>query len=648
MSATLTHPLLPPPADNGDPTTNSSDGIEARLICIFDRAYGIQNNQDLQTEVAKLIYLRHVKQVFVDSNTTTTSTNFITKHVGTKPELAGAAKYTFGQIVTGKGLIIQYLANPDPAIKNAIKLYVAPEYRSLKTILRNSTGSSDLNQPNSVYILCPLGVIKQLIIVLQKMGFNKNYFRNGIYIQSNQLNSILANSIKKLIPDSKNLYGGSGSSNGSNSSDESMISFGPSLPTGRLRADSGLTSTIPQRPDQPISMTISSLPGTTSLGTQLTLLTPDTNSPTTSNQALSILNFLSIKPDTKSKFENMARVYVYNKIPAGDHDDEIKSKILSMLPDMNKQNVKAALQRDKEKLNLYELLLSKFNKKFNELENMYKSGEYALAKSLITMGAIKNIDEYTNQQKLVYFKFNTTEKTQYLDTKVLVDNLRKELQDSDANIINTEETIAKYEELIKSIESLSKPHRDMKKTIDTKIDKFIKQYTQIQITTDPDPDNILQEQIQQIDSLLKTESVLRKFLLALKYMSTYVYYTKAIKHYEKKINDTKYKIQQYESNLGVWFKTVKKPVNVGSRNTNLNTDVQEVTKPAMHADNQQLLQRKIEELENVKGANYTRKNWFLRKGKALINKEYAKKVAANNALRKLDKIKPNPPRPAPF
>lgn len=375
MSATLPQPLLPP-TDNGNPTvTNTTADIEARLICIFDRTYDIQNNQDLQTEVAKLIYLRHVKQVFVDSDTTTTSTNFITKHVGTNPELAGAAKYTFGQIVTGQGLIREYLANPDPAIQNAIKLYVAPEYSSLQTILRNSTASIDLNKPNSVYILCPLGVIKQLIIVLQKMGFNKNYFRDGIHIQSNQLNSILANSIKKLIPDSNlNQSSGSGSSNGSNSSDESNDRIDSPPPTGRLRADSGLTSTIPQRQGQLISMIISSYSNTPT-GTQLTLLAPDTTSPTTSNQALSILNFLSIKPDTKSNFKNMAHAEVSAKIAASDHNPDAIQMLGETVPNLYQENVATELVSVKNTLEDYKKYLKEYQSAYEKFEKEYKSGE---------------------------------------------------------------------------------------------------------------------------------------------------------------------------------------------------------------------------------------------------------------------------------
>jgi len=353
-------PLLPSAPEQLVPT----GAIEARLICIFDRAYEIQNNENLQTELAKLIYLKHVKNVFVDSDSTITNgPTFITETAGIHTEKQGAAKYIYGEILKTDGLLPTYLETGDKGVTNAVKLYIAPTYVALQTLVANATGTATAtleNIPNSVYMLCrnDQSVLLQLIKVLQRMGFNNNYIKDGIHMQAKQVNPILGNAIARMIPDINKLQSGVPGGDGGDSS-------------RRLRSTSQPINPLVHASQ--IMMTITSVTDTPT-GRNTILLVPAITINATSPQYLSILNFLGIKPDTTSEFKNMAKNRAPAKTDASNHNSDAITALGSAVPKLYQENIEKAIPPVKTSLEGYKTALKEYVSKFEKFEKEYKSG----------------------------------------------------------------------------------------------------------------------------------------------------------------------------------------------------------------------------------------------------------------------------------
>ena len=363
-STNFTAPLLPAPVSTPGIAIEQpfpTGVIEARLICIFDRAYDIQHNQNLQTELAKLIYLKHVKNVIVDSDSTpATGSDFITDNTAIHIEKQGAAKYIYGEILKNPGLLQTYLETGGDGVKNAVKLYIAPTIAELETLVKNATGSNTLDKQNSVYMLRPQdeSVMLQLIKVLQRMGFNKHYFKAGIHMQTNQVNPILGNAIAKIIPDILQ---------DSNHILLSVVSSGP-----RLTASAAPIN--PLATPANIKMTITSITNNLA-GFNTILLTPDATIDATSPQSLSILNFLGIKPDTKSEFKNMSKNRdALAKTNASDHHSDAIAALGKSVPEAYRQNIEKEIPAVKTSLEAYKTALKEYVSKFEKFEKEYKSG----------------------------------------------------------------------------------------------------------------------------------------------------------------------------------------------------------------------------------------------------------------------------------
>ena len=169
------------------------------LVCVFDRGYEIAKNKDIQRKLAELIYLPHIHNVFVDTDSTKQANIIGAESASSNTRLQIYARHIHANVLTDKqDALKQYLVSEE--LKDTIKVYVAPTKDTMNELLVRTTGTNGFDHKNTVYILCNTQSLMNLISVLQTMEFKRGDYLSEvttykihpilkqILAQSNELN----------------------------------------------------------------------------------------------------------------------------------------------------------------------------------------------------------------------------------------------------------------------------------------------------------------------------------------------------------------------------------------------------------------------------------------------------------------------------
>ena len=169
------------------------------LVCIFDRGYEIAKKKDIQLKLAELIYLPHIHNVFVDTDSTKQANIIGAESASSNTKLQIYARHIHPNVLTDKqDALKQYLVSEE--LKDTIKVYVAPTKDTMNKLLERTTGTGGFDHKNTVYILCNPQSLMNLISVLQTMEFKRGDYLSEvttykihpileqILAQSNELN----------------------------------------------------------------------------------------------------------------------------------------------------------------------------------------------------------------------------------------------------------------------------------------------------------------------------------------------------------------------------------------------------------------------------------------------------------------------------
>jgi len=140
------------------------------LICIFAKEYNIKDNPELISELEKLLFCRHIRLVFVDSNDNPGQPliNNPQDHRLVYPALLNDP--------TDVESIRRYIQTLHDNKPNEIRLYIAPDKPSLDNLVGNILGAGEtLDTPNTIGMLCWSDRLPILIKMLQTMDFSKKY-----------------------------------------------------------------------------------------------------------------------------------------------------------------------------------------------------------------------------------------------------------------------------------------------------------------------------------------------------------------------------------------------------------------------------------------------------------------------------------------
>ena len=365
------------------------------LVCIFDRAYGINLNTELQRSLAELIYLPHIHNVFVDTDSANSSKIIGAESDGTNSKLQIYARHIYPNVLTDKqDALKQYLTSD--SLKETIKVYVAPSKDAMNDLLKNTTGIANtgdkFDYKNTVYILCHADSLENLINVLKTMEFKVGNYLSEV--TTDGIHPIL----KQIVVNAKDInirvqkqYGGSDSTSSETQrllKPESEIEPAPPSGTNRIQNVAEKqeplvlqTGTKPiktirktakntsiQRKTQKSIVTImgkgagnTKMPGNALLGSSnvivfnslsddtIYIIAPDVSDLDTSNIFKSLVKFFKVKPDTSVKVKNIekGRPELPKKREPKNLSDEAEEKAYGAIQKIAATKAKEALPQAK-------------------------------------------------------------------------------------------------------------------------------------------------------------------------------------------------------------------------------------------------------------------------------------------------------------
>ena len=373
------------------------------LVCVFDRGYEIAENKDIQRKLAELIYLPHIHNVFVDTDSTKPANIIGAESVNSNTRLQIYARHIHANVLTDKqDALKQYLVSEE--LKDTIKVYVAPSKNAMNELLVRTTGTNGFDHKNTVYILCNPQSLMNLISVLQTMEFKRGDYLSEV--TTDTIHPIL----KQILTQKKDInitisafYGGSGEGQGENQKlllgPRSEVEPAPPVEQQEAVGSNRLPNVVePQEPavlGQPTRITTRVQTRTTSKKTKLYksrlviisknafdtikqipgdviyIIAPNEFDLDTSNIFKSLVKFFMVKPDSRVRAKDIEKGKT--KLPAKLEPKELSGEVGKHGDDaiikMGAEKAKQALPQAKRNVEQYKSVLKKYKLEFEKAKN---------------------------------------------------------------------------------------------------------------------------------------------------------------------------------------------------------------------------------------------------------------------------------------
>jgi len=553
------------------------------LVCIFDRAYGINLNTELQRSLAELIYLPHIHNVFVDTDSANSSKIIGAESDGTNSKLQIYARHIYPNVLTDKqDALKQYLTSD--SLKETIKVYVAPSKDAMNDLLKNTTGIANtgdkFDYKNTVYILCHADSLENLINVLKTMEFKVGNYLSEV--TTDGIHPIL----KQIVVNAKDInirvqkqYGGSDSTSSETQrllKPESEIEPAPPSGTNRIQNVAEKqeplvlqTGTKPiktirktakntsiQRKTQKSIVTImgkgagnTKMPGNALLGSSnvivfnslsddtIYIIAPDVSDLDTSNIFKSLVKFFKVKPDTSVKVKNIekGRPELPKKREPKNLSDEAEEKANDVVLEQAAVKAKLAIPETKKDIKQINLLLQTVKTDFEKAKKEYlKDSENARVYKQYILPFVKPgkgliLDELLD--KLQHNILTKDESTAILQAGILTSSTDTETTDNLHEKIK--QIIAKYKYTCKQNQDSD--------SFGSLLCYFMDNNEKKTVNKDSNPNT------KYLNTLVSGTKKAYDFALVLKYINMHNYYNSKVLYYMDLLSEKQVAKKQYEN-----------------------------------------------------------------------------------------------------
>ena len=553
------------------------------LVCIFDRAYGINLNTELQRSLAELIYLPHIHNVFVDTDSANSSKIIGAESDGTNSKLQIYARHIYPNVLTDKqDALKQYLTSD--SLKETIKVYVAPSKDAMNDLLKNTTGIANtgdkFDYKNTVYILCHADSLENLINVLKTMEFKVGNYLSEV--TTDGIHPIL----KQIVVNAKDInirvqkqYGGSDSTSSETQrllKPESEIEPAPPSGTNRIQNVAEKqeplvlqTGTKPiktirktakntsiQRKTQKSIVTImgkgagnTKMPGNALLGSSnvivfnslsddtIYIIAPDVSDLDTSNIFKSLVKFFKVKPDTSVKVKNIekGRPELPKKREPRNLSAEAEEKANDVVLEQAAVKAKLAIPETKKDIKQINLLLQTVKTDFEKAKKEYlKDSENARVYKQYILPFVKPgkgliLDELLD--KLQHNILTKDESAAILQAGILISNTDTETTDNLHEKIK--QIIAKYKYTCKQNQDSD--------SFGSLLCYFMDNNEKKTVNKDSNPNT------KYLNTLVSGTKKAYDFALVLKYINMHNYYNSKVLYYMDLLSEKQVAKKQYEN-----------------------------------------------------------------------------------------------------
>ena len=372
------------------------------LVCIFDRVYEIAEKKDIQRKLAELIYLPHIHNVFVDTDSTKPATIIGAESASSNTKLQIYARHIHPNVLTDKqDALKQYLVSEE--LKDTIKVYVARTKDTMNELLERTTGTVGFDHKNTVYILCNTQSLMNLISVLQTMEFKAGDYLSKVTTDTIHpiLKQILAQSNELNVKVQTQIGGSDSPGSETQQLLKHSTEIEPAPPVEQqVAVDSNRLPNVvePQEPavlGQPTRITTRAQTRTTSKksklyksrlviisgkafgtikqipGDAIYIIAPDESVLETSNIFKSLVKFFMVKPNSSVKSKNIEKNK--SELPAKLEPKKLSGEVEKHGDDaiikMGAKKAKQALPRAKRNVEHYKSVLKKYKLEFEKAKN---------------------------------------------------------------------------------------------------------------------------------------------------------------------------------------------------------------------------------------------------------------------------------------